>query len=240
MTYKTTISKVISDLILQNDLHPNDELKLSSFAIDAMRELNNDSLPIIQEGRFELPSSRIIKLPNDWMDYHKIGILYQQGVKALSINKYMSTSVSLDGTQSIYTVPPLSAGPRTTIGYFDYGFGGGKNEGFGTGGHIGDFTINYKDRIIRFADNVPAGPVFMAWLSDCQNMNADTVVHPYCVQWVKTFCLLEIYIRMRDTTMIAIYKEKEEIERRAMRRRIMEQGPQDFINVYEQQFGAYE
>jgi len=239
MTYKTTISKVIGDLILQNDLHPNDELKLSSFAIDAMRELNNDSLPTIQEGRFELPASRIIKLPNDWIDYHKIGILYQQGVKALSINKYMSTSVSLDGTQSIYTVPPLSAGPRTTIGYFDYGFGAGKNEGFGTGGHIGDFAINYKERIIRFADNVPAGPVFMAWLSDCQNMNADTVVHPYCVQWVKEYTMMQFYRRMRDP-LYNDFVRTEEIERRAMRRRIMELGPEDFINIYEQQFGAYE
>jgi len=86
---------------------------------------------------------------------------------------------------------------------------------------------------------VPAGPVFMAWLSDCQNMNADTVVHPYCVQWVKEYTMMQFYRRMRDP-LYNDFVRTEEIERRAMRRRIMELDAETIINLYEQEFGPYE
>jgi hypothetical protein len=238
MRYSGSVESLIYDIIRENDLDAKEEAKLSNFIGDALRELNNDTKPSIVEIRKDLPANRILKIPADFVDWVKIGVLYKEGVKALAQNRYLAKGVSTENAQSIYTYPRENAEPRN-VNFQYYGIETGRNEGFGNGGDLGGFVVDEKNKIITFSDRIPSGPIYFAYLSDCRYNNKDTIVHPYCIQWVKTYALAELLLRKKDPNY-RIFEAKEMIERRQMRKRIMGMGKEDFVNVYEQQYGANE
>jgi hypothetical protein len=241
LTYTQTARQVISDLILENDLHPNDEAKLSNFMRDALRELNNDSLPNLRYGRWDLPSNRILKLPSDFIDWVKIGVVYKEGVKALAENPYLAIGTSDQGLKSLYTPYPYT---DPSYPYYSYSFGmwgpgSGRNESYGNGGDLGGFKLDAKNKVFNFSTTLPLGPIYLECISDCMTNNDNTSIHPYTTQWVKTYVMAEYYLRKRDP-LAGSFASKAEIERHTMRKRIAEINPETIVNIIEQQFGANE
>jgi hypothetical protein len=239
MRYSGSVQSLIADLILEFDLHSNDARKLSNFFGDALRELNNDTLLSIVEIRKELPSNRIIKMPEDYLDWCKIGVLYQQGVKTLAENRYAAIGVSLEGAQSLYRFQDgISSNPEF-YGFQWYGAEGGRNQSFGNGDNLGGFYIDKPNRTITFEQRIPTGPIYLAYLSDCRENNVNTIVHPYCIEWAKVYVMKKFFFVKGDARYQEL-KQAEIIECKQMRKRVFSISKEDFVNIYEQQFGANE
>jgi hypothetical protein len=245
MDYRGTVTEIIADLILENDLHPNDKLKLSSLAINGLRELNNDTLPTIKTERFEIPPSRVIKLPNDYIDWCKVAVQYKEGLRMLAMNFQMAQGVSEENVPSIYASNMMAVGQPSYYlygygyGYMPYGGGGGRVQAFGNGGNLGDFSIDEKNRLLKISVNVTLSNIYLEYISDCMAPNDETCVHPYCIAWIKAFTLTEFYKRRKDPAW-QIFSADEMVERRLMRRRFMTLSPATIVNIVEQQWGSQE
>lgn len=242
MRYTQNVSDIINSLITQNELRPNVEIILSEFAHDALRELNNDTLPVLKQQRFTLPANRILPFPKDYIDWVKIGVLYQEGVKPLAQNTYMTSGVPLNGTQTITpTIYQSSIVPITTPDYQTFPFQayGGRNESWGNGSNLGGFTVSRSNKVIQFSSDIPSGPIYMAWISDCFECNEETLVHPYAIQWLKDQIMYDYYLRRKDP-LAPSFEARRDKELFWMRKRFMELSKEDIINIWEQTFGANE
>jgi hypothetical protein len=211
MRYTQPISKLVADTLEELGLHDNQFVLLSRFAINFMRTANNDVKGEIKTERFEVPASRVIALPSDFIDYTKIGVQFKEGVKALARNPYMAMIGGADLPRA-YPPPPATTingqNASTPFGYF-YGYSGwtngtGRITAFGNGNELGKWTIinNATTKQLRLSSDYDLNSnVYIEYLSDCIDPNTETFIHPYmqlcCQYWMKW----HYYLRKENLNM---------------------------------------
>jgi hypothetical protein len=243
MTYSGTVTNIINEVITQHDLHPNTHLKLSLIGIDFLREINNDTKPTIKTQRFDIPPNRVIPLPVDYIDWSKAAVQYKEGIKLLSYNYQMAQGVSTQNLPSasanINLYNFLQTGSSVQFQYlYGYGAGGsGRIQAFGNGDNLGEFSIDTVRRVIRLSPVIDLLNFYLEYLSDCMDHNENTVVHPYCIQAMKTYMIYH-YLKFRKDPAYRSYEGDLLIETRAMRRRFLNLSPASIVNLVEQTWGA--
>lgn len=227
------------------DLHSNAHLKLSILARDFLREINNDTYSVIKTERFEIPANRVIPLPVDYVDWSKAAVQYAEGIKLLAYNYQMAQGVSTQNlpsaTNGVNLYNFIQNDQGRTFQYF-YGFGGiggGRIQAFGNGDNLGEFSIDTVRRVIRINPQIEIQNFYLEYLSDCMEHNDDTVVHPYCIQALKTY-LIYHYLKNRKDMMYRDYEIALQVETRAMRKRFLNLSPASIVNLVEQTWGAQE
>lgn len=214
MRYTQTISNLVADTMAELGLHDNQFVLLSRFAINFMRTANNDVKGEIKTERFPVPHSRTIPLPDDFIDYTKIGVQYREGVKALARNPYLAM---IGGKDLPRAYPPPAA---TTIngqnaaspyGYF-YGYTGwtngtGRINAYGNGNELGKWEIDYTNRQLRLSSDYDLNTnVYIEYLSDCINPNTETFIHPYMQQCCQYWMMWKYYLRRENLAMAREYE----------------------------------
>jgi hypothetical protein len=69
--------------------------------------------------------------------------------------------------------------------------------------------------------------------------NENTVVHPYCIQAMKTYMIYH-HLKYKKDPAYRTYEADLVIETRAMRKRFLNLSPASIVNLVEQTWGAQE
>lgn len=195
MRYTQSLANLASDVIADLELHDNTFGRLSRFAIKFMRQANNDVKGEIRTIRENVPVNRVIQLPEDFIDYSKIGVQFREGVKALARNPTLAQIGGAD-LKRAYPVNPISNPYNDNLnGNYFYGYNGwiggtGRIMAYGNGNDLGAWTLDYEHKELRLASHYDLNSnVYIEYLSDCINPNAQTFIHPYmqlaCEYWIK-------------------------------------------------------
>jgi len=181
--YTQTLYQLTADTVAELGLHDNQFENISRFGINFMRKSNNEVKGEIKTERFLVPTTRIIQLPKDMINFSKVGVQYREGVKLLAQNNYLA-NLNGAGLPQAYPATPLVDNQANYNNYF-YGWGGwgngtGRILAFGNGNDLGKWQINWEKRIIQLSSDYDLNTnLYIEYLSDCVSANSKTFIHPY-------------------------------------------------------------
>jgi hypothetical protein len=193
MSYTQTLKQLSADTMEELGLHDNQARLITGFGVNFLRKANNEVKGEIKTTRELTPSNRRIKLPDDFIDYSKIGVQYKEGVKLLAQNEYLA---KLDGKDlpSAYPVAPSPQFIQNAYGAF-YGYPGwdggtGRIMAYGNGNDLGKWSINYREKTLTLSSDFDLNTnIYIEYLSDCTQPSYKTFVCPYlqlaCQYWQK-------------------------------------------------------
>lgn len=169
--------------------------RLMQIAISGLRDLHNDRPSTNKFATLPILSNHTVTLPNDYIDYVRIGVCYNGSVIALGENPIMCPphtddcgNIEVD-QPSFPTVPdayptyPYGA-PFLISGAYSgrmYGIGGGNNS-------IGYYKV-FKDEgyIALQAMSGEFDEIILEYVGDLTQVDGQFVVHPFDVEAVKAW-----------------------------------------------------
>jgi len=167
-------------------------------AISGLRDLNRDVNGVIKVERITVDTTNFIAtLPNTYLAYRKIFVCSGGQQVALALNPNMCPPENDDCGD--LTVPGLNDGSSSSEGFFfpfssnvpfdsngsftgrQYGVGGGNNG-------VGYFKIYEQEGYISLQNvNTAYDEIMMEYLSDIDQVDGETYVHPNDVEAVKAW-----------------------------------------------------
>jgi len=182
MRYTQTLYQLSADTVAELELHDNQFDKISRFGINFMRKMNNEVKGEIKTERFLAPITRIIKLPESFIDYSKIGRQWKEGVQLLAQNY---TLAKLGGEMLPSAYP--AGQPYTLSGTNDYfyGYGGwagdrGRIMAYNNGNDLGSWTLDPVKKELRLSSDYDLNSaLYIEYLSDCLLPNGKSYIHPF-------------------------------------------------------------
>ncbi|MES2395811.1 MAG: hypothetical protein V4549_07400 [Bacteroidota bacterium] len=190
------LDSVVSEWIAINGKTENQRARLYTIAVACLREINMDVNGIIKIVELSINDNDTVDLPEDFMNYSKIGILGADGrIHCLgrdnSIN--MKPSYNDCGVQVANPNTDNSDFPFNGLPFAGYFYGSGNGEGaiFGLGGgnnNIGYYRLDRANNQLLLANmNIRSGAnLIMEYVADINvSSDGDFYVHPYIVETIK-------------------------------------------------------
>lgn len=189
-------------------LHPNQYFRIAGFGRSFMNRVNNEVKGEIRTERFLVPTTRVIILPESFIDYSKIGVQYKEGVKLLAQNSHLA---KLDGEnlRKAYSTVPDGTTPNTSPNSWFYGYdqwnsGQSRIMAYGNGNDLGKWTIDYskKPKELRLSSEYDLNDnIYIEYLSDCISANDKTFVHPYLHEALQYYQRWQWFLFKQDLSM---------------------------------------
>jgi hypothetical protein len=182
-----TLDKVIRGLLVKTGEDSEHKYGLyTTFAHSFLEEFINDSAREARTTRLAMAPDRAITLPDDYIDWVKVGLETENGeVIPLHFNPAM-----------------VSGSGRKTADFMNYS-GNGQHYGsltctgeFSPYSDLGEFKVDNTRKIMHFSSRFDVGPVYLEYLSSAIDICEDTPLHPYAK------AALELYIKWQE----ALYK----------------------------------
>lgn len=193
------LDSVVSEWIAENGKSEAQRARIYTIAVSGLREMNMDVNGIIKIVSLSINDNDTVDLPEDFMNYSKIGIVGADGrIHCLgrdnSINMnpaYNDCGVQIANPNTQNSDYPFGGLPYA--GSF-YGLGGDTNGGiFGLGGgnnNIGYYRLDRPGNRLLLANmNVLAGAtIILEYTADINASSAgDFEVHPYIIDTIKNY-----------------------------------------------------
>jgi hypothetical protein len=135
-----------------------------------------------------------VPLPEDFVDWTKVGVQVGRYVKNLSSNTHMSLTPENDNrADKSFNITTVTEDDLTIpLPYYNYVNNHGEHKGgfYGYGAGTkggGHFIINRKLCRMEFKGSVPRTNVYMEYLSNCYEPCKDTFVHEYAAKAIKLY-----------------------------------------------------
>jgi hypothetical protein len=246
MQFRQSVTSIINDVIRELDLHANATLKLSGYAIDFLRELNNDTKPLLKSMRWDsIPPSRIIPFPLDYVSYVVVASQYQEGLKPLAYNYQMAQGVDMDNVPNMRSAQQLNGLygnvglPYAYANGYGFGTGTGRVQAFGNGNNLGYFSEDKVQKVFRLDPDRHIPNFYVLYLSDCMEVNDDMIVDPRCIAAMKVYMKLNWYKDKKDPYWQS-YQGDLIVETKEMRNRFFNMSEASIVNLVEQTWGGQE
>lgn len=166
------------------------------FAADCVRELLFDTLRVTNTVRIKKNEFSECQIPNDYIDWIKIGVQVGQFVRPLIKKDSINRLANFDTTTADQTV---YASPQSSLEYWgtDFRWWGVNinTNGENTGGYYGlgagpepdTFTIVEERNVIQLNQNVCDSVIVLEYMSDGTYANAATQITPYAQKTIEAY-----------------------------------------------------
>jgi len=186
-----TLDTVVSEWLAENGKAENQRARLYQIALSGLRELNTDVNGIVKIVVMPINSNDTVDLPNDFLNYSKIGILGGDGrIHCLNRDNSINLAPSFNSCgQQVATVNTLGVDAPfyglPFAGMF-YGLINGDSAVFGIGGgnsSIGYYRLNRPTNQLYLANmNILSGTnIIMEYVADVSSEEGDFEVHPFVI-----------------------------------------------------------
>lgn len=185
--------------------------RIYTIALSGLRELNTDVNGIIKIVQLHINDNDTVDLPNDFLNYSKIGILGGDGrIHALNRDNSISLSPTYNACGNEVRTPntvgvdvPFYGVPFAGLFYGLVSGGGGI---FGIGGGnstIGYYRLNRPSNQLWLANmNLLCGTsLIMEYVSDVSSDSGDFEIHPYIIQTIKDWISWKMVVGDRNTSI---------------------------------------
>jgi hypothetical protein len=197
-------------LIEKGDSNFNQYARHLQFAISGLREMNIDTSGVPTTVILNINDNHTVNLPNDFLNYTRIGILGFNGqIADLGINQNLLGLIASDNCGNPQ-VPTGRSQANTMI--TDSGFGIGDTFGdnyrngelmgrfFGIGGgnnSNGYYNIKRGDNVLILSTTV-AHQIILEYIADIKKVDGNFNVHPFLIEALK-FYMYWKSIKMNDS-----------------------------------------
>ena len=197
---------VVSEWLIENGKSENVRDRVYTIALSGLREMHLDVNGIIKIVELCINDNDTVDLPNDFINYRKIGIVGADGrMHCLGRDNGISLAPAC-GLDGRVIVPGGSDTP-----FYGMPFSGaflGLNDGnggvFGIGGGnnaLGYYRYNRATNQL-WLSNLGVGvgcTVVVEYISDLNSLDDDFIVHPYAIQTIKDYISWRLVLGDRNT-----------------------------------------
>jgi len=219
-----SVDQVVNDFLLNVDVddyagHATD-ISVRTHALRGIRELGFDVNKVVKSIKLPVESNDTVELPDDFVDYIKIGVVGSNGVVyVLGENKNINQSMAYvldsngnpidsddDGVfDRVESKGPTNSGSPTvdlvengldSFVFRNYLYDGGFGAlyGFGGGKSFGQFRMNLEQNRIEISSNTDAAEVVMEYISD-EARSSNPVIHVYAEEALMAYIYYKIVER---------------------------------------------
>lgn len=198
------LKNIVKEWISENGKSEAQFARLYTIALSGLREMNMDVNGIIKIVELAINDNDTVDLPEDFMNYSKIGILGTDGrIHCLGVDNSISMNpVHNDCGDQI-------ANPNTGFPYSGafYGFNGGDGGIFGIGGgnnNIGYYRLDRASNQLWLANMSFLGGagIILEYIADVNaSSEGDFEIHPFIIQTIKDFISWKYVNGDRNTSL---------------------------------------
>ena len=232
------LSQVINDFIVTLDgddyVSNASDAAIRNFALRGIREIGFDIGKRIKSLKLEIdPSNDTVALPDDFVDFSKIGIVDEDGIirPLIQNNNINYSSKKNDGVSSKSSSGPLDIkanivndvtpdktatgstpkNPDDSFVFDNYTFQGGTGRLYGFGGAqaAGHYRMNLDDNRIEVEMHVNATEVVLEYVAD-EARSTDPTVHVYAEEALR--CYIYYKLVERKASVPANEKARARVE----------------------------
>lgn len=187
------LSAIVDQFLIENDLHDGFFPKALAWACRGLREIKLDVAQDVRTALLDVTERKTVKLPQDFVDWVKVGVPHGQYVIQIGINDELNglgrttTSPTVRGLASQHLPNGISMESYTFMNY-----GGSSILGCFVGGSLpskGYFKLfddgNCKELLMDY-DYSPS-QVYIEYITDGLDPCGDTIVSPYLYDYVFKF-----------------------------------------------------
>lgn len=174
--------------------------RLLPLAYSFLNEFKTSGSKETKTRELKISHLRSAKLPEDFINYVKLGVANGNDIRILAHNPLLSNLPECD--KPAYPIYHKSKDePR-------YPFIGwnGDLEGYGMGGFDDCFRIDFENGVIRFGSEVNVGKCYLEYQSNEWNPTGQTPLNPMVVPVMQNYILWKYYLRRKDP----IYRQYED------------------------------
>lgn len=188
------LSAIVDQFLIENDLHDGFFPKALAWACRGLREIKLDTWQDIKTVLLDVTDRKTAKLPQDFVDYTKIGAPFGQYVLTLGLNEELKTTnrqttdQTVRGLLSQHLPNGLNFGNYDGYNFFNFnglslfGIGGGlPSKGYWK---IHD-TGECKELLLDY--DYSLSQVYVEYITDGFDPCGETIVHPYLYDYVFKF-----------------------------------------------------
>ncbi len=169
------------------------------WSLECLQDFHMDSAQEIKTVMLPMTALKQVALPNDFVDYTKVGIRCGDRIKTLSVADNISmllptndcgNPVAMDTCDcTVNTLPSIDTGGYYFFNTFNiygenlgaiFGHGGGYNK-------RGYFQINREDWVLQFTSEVNNTEIYMEYISTGFTPNESSVVNQYAKKLIKQY-----------------------------------------------------
>lgn len=177
-------------------------LQFLTYGVDALRELNYDSLQNVKSVRLPVNSYKAAFLPNDFVDYVRVGNEIGQyintwGEKQNSYNRL--NKFDAQGNKTAYGDIEAQNGilPNNWEGFWYTNYVNDKGEHLGRifnnfNGFRDSFVILRERNEIQLDTSYTGTEIVMDYISDGMSLSASNAIHPYAVAAIKAYIFMKL------------------------------------------------
>ena len=206
-----TLSDVCNELLIEiGESQPNKFARMYQIGLSGLREINTDVNGIIKIIELTINSNDTVDLPDDFMQYSKIGVYGSDGRihslgldNSLSLNKvYSNCGVPIKHNEfptldeftmfnnGFYPFFGVVGNPLINGGLF--GLGGGQN-GYGY------FRFDRQSNQLLLSNlHIDNYKIVMEYVADVNSSEGDFQVHPFIIQTIKDWILWKWIVNDRN------------------------------------------
>lgn len=164
------------------------------FAFDGLKDLHFDTVRQVKTVKLTMSEAKTIPLPNDYVNYVKVGLVFGDRVKTILVNNKIEKFHDVDecgnpapkATEGFLNGFPV--GITTFGGYFFNNYLGGSFYGFGGTCYIAGYcTVDKARGEILFASEVENTDVYLEYITNGINPSGDSVIDPFAAKALKWY-----------------------------------------------------
>ena len=198
-----TIDTIVRNVLLRKQYPRHFYLQALNNAKDCLRELNFDTLKVVNTNILIVGQYHAATLPCGYVDFSKVGVKVGQLVRPLvqqeSINRLNNLDTAcnkIDYTNNQDT--QVAQGSYYGIGGLYWSSSHINNYGENTGGYFGrgagfetdTFKIIIERNEIQFNESIPVGTeIVLEWIGDGLTCDAATHIDSYAQKTIEEYCL---------------------------------------------------
>jgi len=214
------LDHVVSEWLAENGKPENQRARLYTIALSCLREINMDVNGIIKIVELSINDNDTVDLPEDFMNYSKIGIVgYDGRIHCLGRDNSISLNPTFNNCGVQVANPNTNNLGDPEISNFDYpffglpyagyfyGLGDGNGGLFGLGGgnnNIGYYRLDRATNQLWLANmNILSGTtIILEYVADVSvGDGSDFLVHPYIIDTVKNWISWKYVNGDRNTSL---------------------------------------
>lgn len=193
MTY-ITLDHIVRSALSQKNLSIHWYFQYLKLAADCLREFNYDILGTVQTKRIKVDENNVAKLPDDFIDYTKIGMEVSQFVRPLVQNQAINRLPKLDDDGNETTYTQKLDGIGTYYGGMWY-LNSWNKYGEHVGGYFGykqrtwrdGFKIIKERGIIQLTEGVCTDFIVLEYISSGTNCDAACKINPFAQKAIESY-----------------------------------------------------
>lgn len=212
MSNYSTVDKIVRETLIkmgEDTLH-----KYSLLLVHAntfLEEFNIDTAQELKTVKLEMDSHRKVMLPDDYIDFSKVGIQVGDRVRLLTYNAELAKLPACENEATANIYRPIDA-DEFGVPFINYR--GHELVGYGKGHYKEGFIIDRGLRIIRFGTEINVGNIYLEYISNQVEVCAETPVNPLAKDALQNWILWHYYLHRKDP----IYPQYEQYYYRAERK----------------------